>query len=178
MTDCPDQSFGRKPICAYWLSANLFSGLPNVPPLRSSELSVRTPADQTVLLCNLNASVHAPWRFRLAMGDEPVLPEPARSSLESHWLIRQPNRPQAQAGRLSSAFFPFSDFQPILIDGLRQPTSRLSRFDVQMRPCGFLSRSSSHDMLMACPATAGRVGHASPASFSATFRYLMRRTSV
>jgi len=76
-----------------------------------------------------------------------------------------PSVPQAQSSRLSSVFFPFSVFQPILNVGLRLPASSLIPLRRSRRPCGFvepLCFTGAAQSAFLAPSEP--LGHASPAS--------------
>lgn len=136
MAGCPDRIFQSNAVWSLLALPKRAFGLPYVPPFRLYEPQCgRQRIKQSCL--HLNAPVRprgpfGPWR------QTRNLPKPARSSLEMRWPMRRPNASQARAGRLSSALFPFSVYQPILDCGLRPPASKHSRFDVWVRPCGFV----------------------------------------
>jgi len=112
---------------------------------------------------HLSAAGYAPaTSWRLAY--KPILPEPARSVARKQVAI-WPSVPQAQSSRLSSVFFPFSVFQPILNVGLRLPASSLIPLRRSRRPCGFvepLCFTGAAQSAFLAPSEP--LGHASPAS--------------
>jgi len=76
-----------------------------------------------------------------------------------------PSMPQAQTSRLSSVFFPFSVFQPILNCGLRMPAFRHIPLRRSIRPCGIIEPLCFAGAAQpAFLAPSGPLGHASPAS--------------
>ena len=115
---------------------NPFSACQTSHCFAHAKLQCPTSANQTVLHCT-SALRFTRLPLCLAIGGKPVLPEPARSSLERHWSIHRPNIFQAQASRLSSASFPFSVCQPDSM-GLRLPAFQAIPLRRLMRPCGFV----------------------------------------
>jgi len=146
-------------------------GLPYVPPFRRCEPQCGRQRIKQPCAAPQRSGLST-WRRQLAKSAKP-------RSVRAGPIVARTPLADASAewptGASGSPLFGFLSLQRLPTGPRFGPeVANLQAIPLRrsIRPCGLLSRSSSQAPPMAGLATAGRFGHASPASFSATFRYL------